>query len=90
MSTLTHGMDVEGVRNLAKKMRSNAEKIEKIVQDTSKDLEQVAWKGKDHDKFKSDWNGQHKSALKKAVTDLKDTAKAIDKQVKEQEEASSK
>jgi uncharacterized protein YukE len=89
MANITHGMDLEAVQKFAHKMRDSAEKIDSIVQTLGKELAQVGWKGPDRTRFENEWRGQHTSALKKAAADLHNAAKLADKNVKEQQSASS-
>lgn len=82
------GMDVEAGAQLAKTFQKKGSEIGDAINAIDRQLNSTWWKGSDAEKFKSEWNGTHKANLKKAQTALDDEARKMDKNVKEQTQAS--
>jgi uncharacterized protein YukE len=82
------GMDVEAGAQLAKTFQKKSSEIGDAISAIDRQLSSTWWKGSDAEKFKSEWNGTHKANLKKAQTCLDDEARSLDKNVKEQTQAS--
>lgn len=83
------GMDVAGVRELSKLMRSKADEIDAAQKQVTTKVNSVVWKGADAERYKSDWNGTYVGQLRQVVDALNKAAQQAQKDADEQEKASS-
>lgn len=81
------GLDPEEMTALGRNMRSESAKIDSAAKSLDGRLRGVWWKGKDAEKFKSDWQS-HRKALGQVSEALKAAAQQIDQNVNQQQQAS--
>ncbi|MDO4783627.1 MAG: WXG100 family type VII secretion target [Propionibacteriaceae bacterium] len=74
---ITHGMNVEQVKQIANKLDREAQQIETIMQHVDSHIREAleAWKGPDSKQFSQLWEGQHRPQLRKLKADLENLAK---------------
>jgi hypothetical protein len=82
------GADIAQLKTLGSKLQAGSSEIEKQKSTLTKVLEGTDWKGPDADKFRSEWSGQHVSALAKVAQALQEAGKQATKNASQQEEAS--
>lgn len=82
------GLDPEELTALANTMKKEAANIESASGRVDGQLRKAWWEGPDKKKFMGEWEGTHKKALKQAVKLLQDAATRINKEVREQRQAS--
>ena len=78
------GADVEALDQLAKQFSSEAEKIKAAISSIGGKVHGVWWKGRDADQFKSEWDGQYKSALQRVAHALEDASKKVKNEAQQQ------
>lgn len=73
---ITHGMNVEQVRQIGRKLQAEAEKIGQVMQtvDSQVQTAQTAWKGPDSQQFAQTWQG-HRPQLQKLKSELETLSK---------------
>lgn len=64
------GLDVQEVQALASKLEKESNDIQSIMQQLTSKLESTTWKGPDADRFRNEWNTEHKASLKKVIQAL--------------------
>lgn len=82
------GMDVEQVRRLADQLDAKANVINDIAAQLSNQLGSTDWRGPDSERFRSDWDSHHRSALNRVMQALQDAARTSRRNANEQEHAS--
>ena len=82
------GMDTEQVAALGKTMQRDAGQIRTLAKQLDGQLRSAWWKGTDADRFRSDWDGNHRSQLEKIAAALEAQAKVIATNVTQQTQAS--
>ncbi len=82
------GMDIAQVRDLARRMQTEADQIDQLVQRVSGQLEQVEWVGPDRDAFLQEWHAGHAGRLRKVVDGLHDASTQANEYANRQEWAS--
>ena len=82
------GADIAQLKNLGTKLQAGSSEIEKQKSMLTKILQGTDWKGPDADKFRSEWNGQHATALAKVAQALEEAGKQASRNATQQEEAS--
>lgn len=82
------GMDTEQVAALGKTMQRDAGQIRTLAKQLDGQLKAVWWKGTDADRFRSDWDGGHRTQLEKLAAALEAQAKVIATNVTQQTQAS--
>ncbi len=87
--TISHGMDISAVRNLAQQFGAKADQIDEISRTLTSQLESTAWVGPDATRFRSDWQSQHVAALRNVSQALRDAQQAAMRNADQQEQASS-
>lgn len=87
-ANITHGMNVEQVKNLAKKLDEKANQIQQIITETRNILNSVAWEGPDAKRFKSEWESKGVRQLQEAKEILTQTAQAANRNADQQQQAS--
>lgn len=70
MTGVTHGMNVEEVEVLGRRLQNVAQDFERWAQDLERLVLGVAWAGPDADMFKRSWWPQHRGRLKTVTEDL--------------------
>ena len=83
------GMDIPAVRLLSQQMTAKAGEIRTIMQQLTNQLGNTQWVGPDQQRFTSDWQGQHCTALNNVIQGLEDAAQRANQNAQEQETASS-
>jgi len=83
------GADVAQLRTLAQQFSKTADLLQQQSTQLSSQINNnPAWKGADAQRFRSDWNSNHRALLQQTVTRLKQESKALLKNAEEQEKAS--
>jgi uncharacterized protein YukE len=83
------GADVDQLRTLAQQFSKTADLLQQqSTQLTSQINNNPAWKGADAQRFRSDWNSNHRTLLQQTVTRLQQESKVLLKNADEQEKAS--
>lgn len=82
------GMDIEGVRQLAAQMDSNAGQIDQLIGALNAALEGTEWIGPDRERFVGDWHTTFVPQLTAVANTLRDTANAARSNADQQEQAS--
>ncbi|MET4096062.1 hypothetical protein [Arthrobacter sp. UYCu712] len=82
------GADIAQLKNLGTKLQAGSSEIDKQKSTLTKVLESTDWKGPDADKFRSEWNGQHATALARVSQALQEAGKQACRNATEQESAS--
>lgn len=83
-----YGADVEALDNLSRKFEEESGKIQQATSTISSQLQSVWWKGPDAERFKSDWESTHKTALTRIGESLTQAANHCRKQAAEQRQVS--
>lgn len=63
MSNLTHGMNIEEVRQLGQFLQQKKGEIEGIISGIEAKVSAAGWEGPDAQRFKGEWWPQHKQSL---------------------------
>ena len=82
------GLDPEQMSTLQKSMQRDAGAIRTLAKQLDSQLRGAWWKGSDADRFRSDWDGNHRAALEKVSAALEAQAKVIATNVSQQTQAS--
>jgi hypothetical protein len=83
------GADVEQLRTLARQFSKTADMLQQQSQQLSGHINNTpAWQGQDAVRFRSDWNGSHRTLLQKTAAQLKQESKRLLTHADEQEKAS--
>ena len=82
------GADVDQLRQLGNKLKAGAENIEQQRSQLKGALDGTDWKGPDADKFRSEWDSQHASNLKKVADALREAGDRAQKNAEQQQQAS--
>lgn len=90
MSSVTHGMDPQAVRQFSQQLTQKAGEIQSIVQQLTNALQNTAWLGPDRQQFESDWNGQHCTALRQVIQGLEQAAQRASMNAQQQEDTSTR
>ncbi len=88
MSAITHGMDIEAVRQLAGQMNQRADEIRSLMAALSAALDGTAWLGPDREQFLADWQGQYVPQLNAVAEALNNAAQRAMANAAAQEQAS--
>lgn len=90
MANVTHGMNVENVRGIAKQLDGQANAVEHVLSAVDKLIHQATtdWLGRDSQQFQQLWTGQYKGQLQKLKGDLTDLAVKARNSAAGQEQAS--
>ena len=83
------GADVDALDQLARKCEEEAQKIEQTVSIISSQLHNTWWQGTDAERFRSDWESTHTSALRQVAEQMKLAGAACTAQANQQRQASS-
>lgn len=82
------GLDVQQVRALSSQLNNKAQDIDSILSQLTNALSQTQWEGPDATQFRSDWSGQHTSALRQVSQALRDAAQKASQNASAQEQTS--
>ena len=82
------GADVEELDRLARKFDEEAQQISQATQQISSQVQSTWWKGSDADRFKSEWNSNYASQLRKIAEALKQVGSTVRKQAAQQRQTS--
>jgi uncharacterized protein YukE len=82
------GMDTEQMGTLGKAMQREAGQLRTLAKQLDAQLRGAWWKGTDADRFRSDWDGNHRPGLEKLAAALETQAKVITTNVTQQTQAS--
>jgi len=82
------GMDVAHVRDLARRMQTEADQIDQLVKRVSNQLEQLDWVGRDREQFLEEWHSGHAGHLLKVVQGLQHASREATEYANRQEWAS--
>ena len=85
----TKGMNVEEVRRMSGQLRDAAEEITRIEQELTRGLENVDWTGPDADRFRGQWSSEMIPALQQIMNSVNDLGESAERNVAEQDAASS-
>jgi hypothetical protein len=83
------GADVDQLRTLAQQFSKTADLLQQQSMQLSSQINNnPAWKGADAQRFRSDWNSNHRTLLQQTVARLQQESKVLLKNADEQEKAS--
>ncbi|MDT5101314.1 MAG: hypothetical protein QOC76_5051 [Mycobacterium sp.] len=82
------GQDVEQVQQLASQLNTRADDIQRLVSQLSSTVDAVDWQGPDAERFRSEWQGQHRTALNAVVSALHDASQSARRSAQDQQTAS--
>ncbi|MFC0456285.1 hypothetical protein ACFFGR_06940 [Arthrobacter liuii] len=83
------GADIEQLRTLAQQFSKTADLLQQQSTQLSSQINNnPAWKGADAQRFRSDWNSNHRTLLQQTVTRLQQESKVLLRNADEQEKAS--
>jgi uncharacterized protein YukE len=85
-----YGMDVDQIRTLGNQMQQKADEIKQIAQAISSQLQSAQWMGPDAERFRSDWQGQHVTALNNVAEAVRGAGQSALNNATEQEATSSR
>ena len=88
MATVSEGMNVGEVRQLAKDLTGVAQQIDTIIAELARRIPATTWVGKDSRDFKGPWWEGHRKSLRKVVDDLNGYSRSASNNADEQERAS--
>jgi len=83
------GADYQELKNFAKAVKQDADKIEAIAKTLGPKIKSLQWKGPDADTFKNNWDSMYERNLKMLATILDGVAKEADKNAEDQNTISS-
>ena len=82
------GADVEQLDALSKKFDQEAQAISQATSQITSQVHSAWWKGPDADKFRSEWDGQFASQLRKIAEALRQVGTVVRKQAQQQRQTS--
>lgn len=82
------GLDVEQVRQLSSQLSQKASDIEGVLSTLTTTLNGTDWTGPDATGFRSDWSGQHSTALKQVISALREASQKANQNAQAQEQTS--
>jgi uncharacterized protein YukE len=83
------GMDIDEVRQLSQQLQQASSDIHNIVSQLTSKLSGTTWVGPDRQKFESDWQSHHVTALNNVSTALHDASSLATQNAQQQQDASS-
>lgn len=83
-----YGADVARLRELSSTMDKSAELLKSRSKSLQTEIMNSPWKGQDASRFLQSWSSEYQPLLEKAINALRQNAKTLTAQAKEQEEAS--
>ncbi len=88
MRSFFAGMDIDEVRALSRKMRAEADDIDRQVDHLTGQIDSVPWRGKDREAYVGEWRNQHAPGLKRLVDALRQASTEASRYADQQEWAS--
>jgi hypothetical protein len=88
MPNITHGMNIEDVKLLARKLDEKAAEIDKIVNEVNGVLNNASWVGPDAEAFKNKWRSEGVRQCNEAKKILSDAGRAANTNASAQESTS--
>lgn len=82
------GLDPEQMGTLQKAMQRDAGAIRALSKQLDGQLRSAWWKGTDADRFRADWDGNHRAQLEKVSAALESASKVIAVNITQQTQAS--
>ena len=82
------GLDVQQVRQLSSQLNQKAADIDSVLSTLTSALNSTQWEGPDANQFRSDWSGQHTSALRQVAQALRDAGQKASQNAAAQEQTS--
>ncbi|MFJ3956310.1 WXG100 family type VII secretion target [Arthrobacter sp. NPDC090010] len=83
-----YGADVGKLRELSTRMDKAAELLGSRSKNLHAEIMAAPWKGQDASRFIQSWNSDYRPGLERAIAALRENAKVLKNQAKEQEDAS--
>ena len=88
MSNISHGMNVDEVRNLGARLKATSNEINQMINMLNGGVSNTSWVGPDASKFKNEWWPQHRQHLQAMVRDLDGFGQSALNNASAQEQAS--
>ncbi|MFN8030275.1 MAG: WXG100 family type VII secretion target [Dermatophilaceae bacterium] len=90
MANITHGMNVESVKSIAKQLTQQASAVEQVIGAVDKLITQAQtdWLGKDSAQFQEIWRGTYKQRLVALKDELNTLSSKATQNAAKQEEVS--
>jgi hypothetical protein len=85
---ITHGMNVEQVKQLAQQLNQKGTQIDQILQEVNTALQNTSWVGPDAENFKNKWTSEGVRQLNAAKQILTDASQAANRNASEQDSTS--
>lgn len=82
------GLDPEQMGALQKSLQRDAGTIRTLSKQLDGQLRSAWWKGSDADRFRSEWDGNHRAHLEKVSAALEAAAKVVATNITQQTQAS--
>ncbi|MEL7975456.1 WXG100 family type VII secretion target [Isoptericola sp. F-RaC21] len=82
------GLNPEEMQQLVQVLRKKADKIEELVGKLNQQVKATTWDGPDAERFKSEWESKHQTALKQVATALEQISQAAKKELDQQKATS--
>ncbi|MFM7069212.1 MAG: hypothetical protein ACKOYM_07100 [Actinomycetes bacterium] len=82
------GLDPQQLGVLAKSLQRESGTIRTLARQLDGQLRAAWWQGPDADKFRSQWDGEHRTQLERVATSLDTAATAVTANVAQQTQAS--
>jgi uncharacterized protein YukE len=83
------GLDPEALSALQRQFKADSDAIKSLTAKLDGLLKAAWWEGPDATRFRSDWDGVHKSQLARISAELDTAAKTVATNVAQQQQASS-
>lgn len=83
-----YGADTAQLRSLSKTVAKAADQLNQIVSQVTSQLSSTRWQGPDAERFRAQWNSASTKALHTATQDLQAASIALQRNAKEQDQAS--
>jgi uncharacterized protein YukE len=83
-----YGADVEQLEQLARKFDEESKNIRQAMTTVTGQMGQTWWQGPDANRFRSEWESTHRSALSRLADSLQQAAQQVKKQASEQRQVS--
>ncbi len=84
-----YGADVEALRSLSAQLGSQADDLDSVARRLMARVDGTQWRGPDAERFRSDWNQRHSSAIRNAAIALRGAAESARTNASQQDSASS-
>jgi hypothetical protein len=85
---VTHGMNLEEVRDLGRLLQQKASEIQQLLRDVEARIGATGWVGPDASTFRDQWWPEHRSRLNNVSTDLHGFGQSALNNASEQEQVS--